>query len=239
MFFSDGNPLMQSIILAKNRGVQVRVLLESTSDSDVAAPFLKKAGVPVRFLKTDLYLHNKAVIVDGTTASVSSINWSGTSLQQNRESGVIFFNATEIAAYYTEAFEYDWSTGVEVTGTVPDPVLSNFAKVVVPAPTVPFPLFNVSINVTAFVNPDANAANALVMKYFGAAKRYIHAEIYSITSKTFADAITTSITRNGLKDVSILVSKQRVGYYDFSLTNDNIVRTIAHRIRTLYVTDSG
>lgn len=232
----DKNPLMQSIFLAKQRGVQVRVILEEESDADKAAQFLKKADVPVRYIAGS-YLHNKAVIVDGITASVSSINWSGTSLQQNRESGVVFFNATAIANYYTTAFDYDWTSGSQVSGTSPDPVPTSITKVVVPVPTTQFPLFNVSINVTTFVNPDLNAAYALVMNYFANAKLYIHVEMYSITLKAFADAIVASKATNKLKDVSVIISRTRVGYYDATLTAGNLVRRnqISHPFYILIV----
>ncbi len=50
------------------------------------------------------------MIVDGRKVLVSSINWNKHSPTYNREIGIIMEN-TELAAYYTDVFLYDWNLG--------------------------------------------------------------------------------------------------------------------------------
>jgi phosphatidylserine/phosphatidylglycerophosphate/cardiolipin synthase-like enzyme len=46
---------------------------------------------------TDLYIHAKAIVVDGTTAWIGSENFTTGSLKYNREVGVIFTTPSEVA----------------------------------------------------------------------------------------------------------------------------------------------
>ena len=77
------------------RGVSVEVLMTEDSSWDSALNKLKAAGVHVKlypYSYNGLYIHAKALIVDGTTAYVGSINYSTASLVYNRELGLISSN---------------------------------------------------------------------------------------------------------------------------------------------------
>lgn len=52
-------------------------------------------------------LHNKGMVVDGEVTLVSSINWGESAMKFNREAGVLMKNS-DVARYYSRAFEYDW-----------------------------------------------------------------------------------------------------------------------------------
>lgn len=45
------------------------------------------------------YLHSKAIVIDGTRAWIGSVNFSSTSLNENREFGVFFKNPLRVAAF--------------------------------------------------------------------------------------------------------------------------------------------
>ena len=122
---NDENPYLQSAINAAMQGVEVKVLLDSMwyntneeNDNDELCNYLndlasqENLNLEARLVKRDgiTKIHNKGVIVDGRTVLVSSINWNKHSPTYNREIGIIMEN-TELAAYYTDVFLYDWNLG--------------------------------------------------------------------------------------------------------------------------------
>ena len=60
------------------------------------------------------YVHNKGVIGDDLVL-VTSINWTPTSVENNRESGVII-NSKEVADYFAAAFNRDFSRNYTYDG---------------------------------------------------------------------------------------------------------------------------
>ena len=91
-------------------GVSVRVMLAEASwitANAGAATFLQGLGVTVKSIP---HLHTKAIVVDGTSAYVGSENLSYTSLDKNRELGVIVTDASSIAPI-ASTFEADWAIG--------------------------------------------------------------------------------------------------------------------------------
>lgn len=113
--------ILDSIINARKRGVEVKVLLDPRSDrNNETAQILISAGIDVAFANTSYYgsdhlfetMHNKGMIIDHKITLISSINWSPTSLRDNREVGIII-NNEKISQYYEELFMYDWNHAAE------------------------------------------------------------------------------------------------------------------------------
>ena len=98
------------MIADAHRGVQVEVLLpSSTAGNSPDVAWLKAGGVHVRFIKRP-YMHAKLIIVDGAVAFVGSENFSSTSLDKNRELGIILSGSRALGVLST-TFSLDWSTG--------------------------------------------------------------------------------------------------------------------------------
>ena len=100
-----------ALIAAAQRGVNVEVVLPppsaGASDPDVSR--LLSGGVHVRYLGAP-YVHAKLLIADGSTAFVGSENFSATSLDQNRELGIIVSDPHALATLGA-TFAQDWSLG--------------------------------------------------------------------------------------------------------------------------------
>jgi phosphatidylserine/phosphatidylglycerophosphate/cardiolipin synthase-like enzyme len=95
---------------AKQRGVNVRVILEDPSDQNSNADtttYLKNLNIPVKYANNQFYLHAKLVIADGT-AFVGSQNLSPTALTHNREVGALVFEPAAEAVVEPQ-FESDWT----------------------------------------------------------------------------------------------------------------------------------
>jgi len=91
-------------------GVQVRALIADVGFVDAnaaAADYLKGLGVTVKWIP---HLHTKVIVADGARAYLGSENLSQTSLDKNREVGLIVTDASSITPLST-SFETDWAAG--------------------------------------------------------------------------------------------------------------------------------
>ncbi|MCS7061483.1 MAG: phospholipase D-like domain-containing protein [Anaerolineae bacterium] len=100
---------------AVKRGVMVR-LITSPSDPPTDAErrgldALQAGGVKVRYVRSP-YIHAKMFVADGTFAFTGSENITATSLDLNRELGILISDQPAIRRML-EAFEKDWSKGVD------------------------------------------------------------------------------------------------------------------------------
>lgn len=99
------------------RGVPVRIVLPPDSDpafTPVLARLLE-AGVQVRFL-TAPYAHAKAILVDGKALFVGSQNFTSTSLDENRELGIVV-SEQALVARFAGVFERDWAAAEPALAT--------------------------------------------------------------------------------------------------------------------------
>jgi cardiolipin synthase A/B len=88
----DSTPIEAALEVAARRGVDVTVIMTSNSDWDSAFVQLESAGVHVVLYpntSSARYIHAKAIDVDGTKAFLGSENFSNSSLDNNRELGLI------------------------------------------------------------------------------------------------------------------------------------------------------
>ncbi len=108
----------QELSLIAHHGVQVQVILPAPTSSSTesrtandannqALEIIKQAGVQVKE-STQLYMHAKIIIVDGQKAFVGSENISQSSLNRNRELGVIVSDPAVLSTLQ-QTFLQDWS----------------------------------------------------------------------------------------------------------------------------------
>jgi len=133
----------------KHPALDVRIILGKLfSADDVAkekenvANLKKNFGLlldkNIRYIDTKRFVHchNKLIVVDDEAVLVSSQNWSNTGVGTNREAGVLM-RYPDIAKYYTQIFESDWSTAQKTVPKVGAEMISaesvakgNFVEVV-------------------------------------------------------------------------------------------------------------
>ena len=101
------------LISAAQKGVNVRVVMSSSNSvNDPNAPGrdrIKKGGVKVRLLNKP-YIHAKLIIADRSRAFVGSENFSPTSMDRNRELGILV-NNPQILQTLSTTFDKDWIAG--------------------------------------------------------------------------------------------------------------------------------
>ncbi len=109
---STSNRLIDKLILAQRRGVDVKAIIDTSpwkEDGQFDAQNLQSAqrlahgGCAVFLDPPDVQSHQKILIADGKVTVVASANWSHYSLSANREVAVMIWDA-EIAAAYDAYF---------------------------------------------------------------------------------------------------------------------------------------
>lgn len=100
--------VIEALVAAAERGVLVRLVVTAGGEGDQAAERaeLAAAGVAVR-LAVGPYIHAKLILVDGRRAFVGSQNLTATSLDQNRELGIVLDDAVSVgraAGVFAEDF---------------------------------------------------------------------------------------------------------------------------------------
>jgi phosphatidylserine/phosphatidylglycerophosphate/cardiolipin synthase-like enzyme len=95
----DDSDITATLCAAARRGVAVHVVMTYDTEWRGAFGELAACGVAVRTYAEDapLYIHAKAIVVDGREAFVGSQNFSWTSLQANRELGIVTSDAAIVA----------------------------------------------------------------------------------------------------------------------------------------------
>jgi hypothetical protein len=106
-----GNPthmdLINAVVDLIKRGVDVRLITSEFQDH-MWIERLQDAGIDaVEHLRIQPHVHNKGMVIDSQIAVVSSQNWSPTGTGDNRDAGLIIYNA-DAAQYFEKIFLHDW-----------------------------------------------------------------------------------------------------------------------------------
>ena len=109
VFVLTHKKMTDALIRAKNRGVDVKIILDATSTraQHSAHNIIREAGIP---LKTENYagkVHNKSMIIDDRYVVTGSMNFSNSGENKNDENCIIIENS-EIAKFYRGYFEFLW-----------------------------------------------------------------------------------------------------------------------------------
>lgn len=101
--------LLEAFIAAEERGVQVRVIISPSAEFAAEREALAAAGVDLRLMSA-LYVHAKMIMADGKGAYLGSQNLSATSLDLNRELGIIVDDPISLSRL-ARTFDLDFRTG--------------------------------------------------------------------------------------------------------------------------------
>jgi cardiolipin synthase len=114
MFIFTDPSLLDAVIAAHRRGVNVRIMLNpkrrsGVSENDESRSKLEAAGIEVRDSNPAFDLtHEKSMVVDDKTAFVKSLNWQTKNLTGTRDYAIVTRHAHEVEEIIN-GFEADWS----------------------------------------------------------------------------------------------------------------------------------
>jgi cardiolipin synthase A/B len=113
MFIFTDPSLLNAVIAAHRRGVNVRVMLNpkrrsGVSENDETRGKLEEAGIEVRDSNPAFDVtHEKSMVVDDKTAFVKSLNWQTKNLTGTRDYAIVTRHAHEVKEI-VDGFEADW-----------------------------------------------------------------------------------------------------------------------------------
>ncbi len=113
MFVFSDPSLLDAVIAAKKRGVDVRVMLnperrDGKKENAEVREKLKAAGVSVKDSNPCFDVtHEKSMVVDDKAAYIQSLNWETRNLTETRDYAVVTSHAHEVGEA-TAGFDADW-----------------------------------------------------------------------------------------------------------------------------------
>lgn len=110
IFVITENRIVDALILAKQRGVDVRLISDALNASSKYSKIkiLRANNVPVKIENYAGKMHSKTMIVDNKYALIGSMNFSKSGENKNDENVVLLENS-EIAKYLKTFFLYQWN----------------------------------------------------------------------------------------------------------------------------------
>ncbi len=118
MYNFTSRPLSHALVLAKRRGLRIRVVLDRNSNDPKTNQYtkylyLKNNAIDVRFAKPhrhwdrDGIMHNKFAVIDDKIVITGSANWTASAFVINDEN-VVVINRRDIANVYAKEFQILW-----------------------------------------------------------------------------------------------------------------------------------
>lgn len=235
VFETESFTLWQALINAVHRGVKVRLMTNDYGNSicqGLIGPetYLKVAGADIRFFTTVSFLHTKYLNVDGKKSAISSVNWSFTSFNENREAGVIIENE-DVVSFVTSVFEADFAQSLPLvppfayTAAEMDIIQNKDVKITYPPPypfaadcvtssPTPEPVSAVA-DYTVFASPDHSYTT--LTDIINSTKTSMHLSIYEITSPEVCSALLEAASR--IETMEIFVSNYVVSYGEYEASH--------------------
>jgi phosphatidylserine/phosphatidylglycerophosphate/cardiolipin synthase-like enzyme len=106
---SSANTLVEDLIAAHQRGVDVGIIVDEYSKENNAFQRLKDAGVPIKYDSDETTTHAKLIVVDGKIVVLGSTNLSYFGLEKNNEVDVVIKHR-KIAEYFEGYFQSMWES---------------------------------------------------------------------------------------------------------------------------------
>lgn len=98
----DRAPLVDALLAAWDRGVDLRVVTDGDELEDPGFVALSAAGVPIRARRPgDRIMHHKFLVIDQAAVWTGSTNWTDNDLDRN-DNDALLLRSAEVAAAYAE-----------------------------------------------------------------------------------------------------------------------------------------
>ncbi|MCD6456353.1 MAG: lamin tail domain-containing protein [Methanophagales archaeon] len=229
--------LLDAVLDALNRGVNVRVLLEGSPVGGIKdeelyiAEKIKEKGGEVRFSHDPFINHAKYAVIDNESTIVMTENWKNTGIPcnnsfGNRGWGVVIRNA-EVARYFKEVFFEDFYRGKEVSTRLED-LETKFMSREIPegsyAPVFEPLTVNSDFTLIPVLAPDTAMSNETILGAINNAEENVYVQQFSTgrfwgeEDNTFIAALIDAAERGC--EVKMLLDAK---YLEGANNNDEVV----------------
>jgi len=96
---------------AAHRGVKVQIVADERASNAKYSQIriLAAAGIPVHLATRYAIMHNKFMVIDGTTVETGSLNYTDAAIKHNAENAVVLRNMPELAKAYATEWARLWN----------------------------------------------------------------------------------------------------------------------------------
>lgn len=101
-------PIGSALVAAKARGVDVEVVCDKSDRNGKEPQYLAAQGVPLRLNYNYSIMHNKFMVIDGSTLELGSFNYTDAAEKRNAENVLVIHDAGKIAADYAAQWQRLW-----------------------------------------------------------------------------------------------------------------------------------
>lgn len=114
VYLLTDDEIMDALADAEARGVQVRVILEQhpfggAGNPEQTAAELRQAGADVKWATSTIsFSHVKTIVVDRAVALITTLNFSRSSFERNRDLGIVTTVPSDVASAQA-VFDADWN----------------------------------------------------------------------------------------------------------------------------------
>ena len=115
--FTDRD-IAEALEAAAHRGVKVQIVADAKAARAKYSqvPIVSAAGIPVQLATRYAIMHNKFMVIDGTTVETGSFNYTTAAITSNAENVLVLRNAPDIAKLYTEEWGKLWEEAEQNQG---------------------------------------------------------------------------------------------------------------------------
>ena len=180
-----------ALINAYNRGVRVRMVVESDNMEDQVPQALKDAGIPIKGDGRQGLMHNKFIVIDNSEVWTGSMNFTTSGTYQDNNN-LVRIRSTQVAADYTTEFDemfVDDFFGPDVIAATPYQSLTIDGT-----------------NVEVYFSPDDHVAKRIAA-LLRSATDSIYFLAYSFTANDFGDIMRQKAS-DGLKVAGVMDESQ-------------------------------
>ncbi len=194
------NSVRNALIRAHDRGVNVRVVMESTNMEKSDPQIMIKAGIPIIGDNMEGLMHDKFMVIDRSEVWMGSMNFTDNGTYDDNNN-LFRIRSTKMAENYTKEFEEMFVDNKFGPNTV--------AK-------TPFPDLTIDgTEVKTYFSPDDGVLNALI-PLLNSAEKSIYFLAYSFTSNELGDIVRKKaqdgLDVKGVMDAEQVVSNQGTEY---------------------------
>jgi len=110
MYYFTDSQISQEVVNAKNRGVEVKIYLDSSQIEDKYSKsrfFINKGIKSIRISSNSNLMHNKFAIIDNNIVLTGSYNWTASASERNDEN-LLVVDDEEIVQRYQDYFNTLW-----------------------------------------------------------------------------------------------------------------------------------
>ncbi|MFZ5819137.1 MAG: phospholipase D-like domain-containing protein [Chloroflexota bacterium] len=217
------NSLRDALIRAYQRGVQVRVVMESDNRDKDDPEMLMEAGITVLGDRREGLMHNKFVVIDRSEVWLGSMNFTNTGVYSDNNNWLLI-RSVKMAENYTKEFDemfVDDKFGSDALPATPNPVLTIDGTVV-----------------ETYFSPDDSVALSL-LPLLENAQQSIYFMAYSFTSDPLGEMIraraAAGVTVAGVMDAEQIKSNIGTEYDPFQqagldVRSDGNARLMHHKV---------